>query len=103
MGTKKEITEWMEYFWYEFFPTITQKDSDTIYEILHWAHEKKAAFLLAKQTYESKTTQGKTMDKKIKALQKKTKSLEKDESSLLKMDKKNDKKIEKADMKMKKK
>lgn len=103
MYTRKEITDWMEYFWHEFFPTITQKDSDTIYEILHWVDEKKAAFLLAKQTYESKTTQGKTMDKKIKALQKKTKAIEKDESSLLKMDKKNDKKIAKADKIMKKK
>jgi len=54
MKQPTEITQWIEYFCNIFLPSITQKDAETVYEILHWEHEKKAGFLLAKRLFEDR-------------------------------------------------
>jgi hypothetical protein len=47
----KMITEYINKF-LNYFPTITKEESDYIYEILQWDHEKKIAFNIAKKIFE---------------------------------------------------
>lgn len=51
---QKSLTQWIDYFVLEFFPKITQEESDQIATLLNWEPEKKAAFFLAKNLFESK-------------------------------------------------
>jgi hypothetical protein len=49
----KNITEWVDHFLQNIFPSITKEESDMVYEILHWDDEKRVAFFLAKSLFEA--------------------------------------------------
>lgn len=53
MDEKKSIPFWINYFM-EFLPTVGKEDADVVFDILHWEHEKKTGFLLAKRLFESR-------------------------------------------------
>lgn len=51
---KGSITELIEYFQNDFFPNITEEESDFIESVLRWDNDIRGAFLIAKSFFEDK-------------------------------------------------